>query len=246
MKLKVLGSSSSGNCYILENDREALIIEAGAPLKAVIKALDRTLGRVAACLVSHEHDDHAKYVREYAAAGITVLSSESVFSAKKMGLLSMRRKIIEPGKGYSVGGFRVIAFDLAHDVPCLGFFITHPETGGVLFITDTYYCEYTFPGLANIIIECNYSDEILDRNIELGRMPVVMRSRLLHSHMELQNCKEYLLANDLSDVVNIVLAHLSDGNSDEKKFVEEILLATGKSVYAADKGLCIEFNATPF
>ena len=31
MRLKVLGSGSSGNCYILENDNEALIIEAGLP-----------------------------------------------------------------------------------------------------------------------------------------------------------------------------------------------------------------------
>lgn len=27
MRLKVLGSSSSGNCYLLENDKECLVIE---------------------------------------------------------------------------------------------------------------------------------------------------------------------------------------------------------------------------
>lgn len=31
MKLKVLGSGSSGNCYILESETEALIIEVGLP-----------------------------------------------------------------------------------------------------------------------------------------------------------------------------------------------------------------------
>ena len=29
MKLNVLGSDSNGNCYILQTDKEALIIEAG-------------------------------------------------------------------------------------------------------------------------------------------------------------------------------------------------------------------------
>ena len=29
MELKVLGSSSAGNCYILDNGKEALILEAG-------------------------------------------------------------------------------------------------------------------------------------------------------------------------------------------------------------------------
>lgn len=246
MKLKVLGSSSHGNCYILENDKEALIIEAGVSLKEVIKSLDVGIAKVVGCLISHEHGDHASNIRAFAASGITILSSAAVFDAHDLGLLAVRGKAIEPGKGYTVGKFRVIAFELAHDVPCLGFYITHPETGGILFVTDTYYCEYTFPGLSNIIIECNYSDEILDRNIARGSMPVIMRKRLLHSHMELQTCKDYLLSNDLSKVINIVLIHLSDGNSDEKHFVEEIRQATGKTVYAADKGLCIEFNSTPF
>ena len=37
MKLRVLGSGSSGNCYILENEAEALIIEAGVPFMEVKK-----------------------------------------------------------------------------------------------------------------------------------------------------------------------------------------------------------------
>lgn len=37
MRLKVLGSGSSGNCYILENENEALIIEAGLPFMEVKK-----------------------------------------------------------------------------------------------------------------------------------------------------------------------------------------------------------------
>lgn len=246
MKLKVLGSSSHGNCYILENDSEALIIEAGASLKDVIKNLSIGLSKVVGCLISHEHGDHAENIKAFAAAGITILSSDAVFDAHKLGLLSVREKRIQPGRGYAAGGFRVISFELSHDVPCLGFYISHQESGGILFITDTYYCEYTFDNLSNIIIECNYSDEILDRNIARGSMPVVMRKRLLHSHMELETCKQYLLSNNLSKVINIVLVHLSDGNSDEKKFMKAIREATGKSVYAADKGLCIDFNSSPF
>ena len=40
MKLKVLGSNSQGNCYLLEDDHECLIIEAGVPIREVKKALD--------------------------------------------------------------------------------------------------------------------------------------------------------------------------------------------------------------
>ena len=40
MKLRILGSSSSGNCYLLEDESECLVIEAGLPFKEVKKALD--------------------------------------------------------------------------------------------------------------------------------------------------------------------------------------------------------------
>ena len=40
MELKILGSSSSGNGYILEGETSALIIEAGVPLDKAKKALN--------------------------------------------------------------------------------------------------------------------------------------------------------------------------------------------------------------
>ena len=55
-----------------------------------------------------------------------------------------------------------------------------------------------------------------------------------------------LAKNDLSKVNNIVLIHLSDSNSDEKKFVHEVKELTNKNVCAAYNGMEIEFNKTPF
>lgn len=55
MKLKVLGSGSSGNCYILENDAEALIIEAGLPFMEVKKVLNFNVRKVQGVVISHEH-----------------------------------------------------------------------------------------------------------------------------------------------------------------------------------------------
>ena len=72
MKLKVLGSGSSGNCYILESDTEALIIEAGVRFKDVKVALDFNVSKIMGVVISHSHGDHAKYVSEYEKAGISV------------------------------------------------------------------------------------------------------------------------------------------------------------------------------
>ena len=50
------------------------------------------------------------------------------------------------------------------------------------------------------------------------------------------------LRNDLSNVANIVLLHLSSNNSDEHLFVSEVQKITGKAVYAAKPGLSITLN----
>ena len=82
--------------------------------------------------------------------------------------------------------------------------------------------------------------EILNKNIEEGLVHPVLANRLLKSHFNLENVKEFLKATDLVKVKDIVLLHLSDGNSNAAEFKEEIQRLTGKPVYIADKGLEIE------
>lgn len=246
MKLKVLGSSSSGNGYLLYNDNECLVIEAGVKLSQVKEALDFNISRIAGCLISHCHNDHAGYLENYARAGIRILTSEHVLQGKNDLIASSLCKAVYPGKGYKLGNFKVIPFSLEHDVPCLGYLISHPETGNIVFITDSFLSEYTFDDVSHWIIEANYSDDILDQNINSGHLHPSMRPRLLNTHMELNTCKSILLANDLSKVINIVLCHLSNGNSDEERFVREVREATGKQVYAASKGMEIDMNLNPY
>jgi ribonuclease BN (tRNA processing enzyme) len=115
-----------------------------------------------------------------------------------------------------------------------------------MFITDTYMCEYTFPHLNQVIIECNYSDDILEHNIIYKGLNPLMRPRLLYSHMELESCKNVLRSLDLTNVVNIVLVHLSDGNSNEQRFVSEIQQEFCKTTIAANKEVDISFNLNPY
>lgn len=240
MVLKVLGSSSQGNCYILENKNEALIIEAGVRFIEVKKALGFDIRKVSGCLITHQHNDHAKYIKAMMESGFPTLALEEVWTAK--GVTGSRAYCIERGKGYRFGRFKVLPFDACHDVPCVGYLIDHPETGRIMFLTDSCMCEYVFPGLNQVMIECNYSDAKLVEAINAGRTLPSQRERLMTSHMELNTCKGFLCANDLTNVANIVLLHLSDNNSDEKNFVSEIERQTGKVVYAAHTGLEIELD----
>lgn len=246
MKLTVLGSSSSGNGYLLSNEKECLVIEAGVKLSQVKQSLDFNISRIVGCLVSHCHNDHAGYLESYARAGIRILTSEDVLMKQKDLVASTLCKVVEPGKGYKLGNFKIVPFELSHDVPCLGYIIDHPETGTIVFITDSFLCEYVFEGLNHMILECNYADDILENKILTGAVHPSMRPRLLSTHMELETTKGIVLANDNPDLINIVLCHLSSGNSDAGRFRREITEITGKQVFIADKNLTIDFNRNPY
>jgi phosphoribosyl 1,2-cyclic phosphodiesterase len=183
-------------------------------------------------------------MKDYIKAGIEVYSSDQCFDA--MGINSHRAHPMMEQKVYNIGSFKVMPFELVHDVYNLGFLIDHPESGKFPYITDTHYCPYTFKNLSNIIIECNYAIDIVDNHLLEGEGNVYIRNRVLGSHMELQTTKDFLKANDLTGVLSIVLTHLSNENSDAKRFKKEIEELTGKMVYIADPGLEIAFNETPF
>ena len=189
-------------------------------MRDIKKGLGWQLGKVVGCLVSHRHEDHARSLNDFLTCGIRVLALADVFDAANP-RNRVFCKIIEPMHGYKVGGFKVFVLPVVHDVPCVGFVIEHQEMGRLLFITDTMMLEYRLPNLNHIMIEANYSDAILQRNIDSGRMPPAMRGRLLGSHMELQTTKEILRTTDLSAANEVILLHLSDGNSNAKGFAED-------------------------
>ena len=64
--------------------------------------------------------------------------------------------------------------------------------------------------------------------------------------MSYTNCINTLEANDITRVNNIVLIHLSEGNSNAEEFQLGVKAATGKNVHIAEPGLVINFNKHPF
>ena len=243
MNLKVLGSSSRGNCYILENETEALVIECGVPLADVKRAIDFNIKKIAGCVVSHEHLDHAKYVKNFLDSGIRVYMSPG--TARSLGIE------IETVCGntchFKLGGFHIMSFYVNHDAAePIGFLINHKETGTILFATDTSDLNYQFKNISNILIECNYRIDLLQNNVNEGSVSNSLMKRTIENHMGYGTCIDILKSTDLSIVNNIVLLHLSDRNSNASEFIEDIIKATGKNVFVADKGLNIEFNKTPF
>ncbi len=246
MQLSIIGTGSQGNAYVLGNQDEALLIECGVNIKEIKKDLDFNLKKVVGCIVTHEHKDHSKSIKEISASGIDVYASAGTHIACGTDM-SHRARVLINKVPVKIGGFKVLPFDVKHDAAePMGFVINHKDCGNVLFLTDTYYSPYKFANLNNIIIEANFSQEIIDRKLAQGTSNEFLRNRILQSHLSLENCVDLLSVNDLTNVNNIVLIHLSDTNSHEADFKRCIEVNTGKTVTVARNNMKINFFKTPF
>ena len=229
--IKVIATGSRGNFYILEAGEEILLLECGINIKDIKKALNFDLSKVVGCLLSHSHNDHCKAVEE-------VLKVTDVFTSKgtkeelqERFQLNRHCFEIEHNKPFEVGNFMIVPFNTQHDTnEPLGFLIHHKEIGNVIFATDTYYLKYKFRNIDYALIECNYSEDILENLPEY-------RARLLKSHMSLENLKATLKTWDLSRTKKIVLIHISDSHGNSGKFIKEINELTGVETIIAAPGV---------
>ncbi|QAS52408.1 MBL fold metallo-hydrolase [Halobacillus litoralis] len=230
IEVKALASSSKGNCYHITDGKTPLLLEAGIKFKEIQRKLDFQTSKIKACLITHEHKDHCAGVPDMIKNGKNCYMSKG--TAEAIGVEGHRVKPIKSKEPFTVGTWTILPFEVEHDVAePLGFLLANEDGDKLLFATDTYYIRYKFKGLTHILCECNYSLDILNKNIAAGRIPKVMKKRLLRSHFSLENVKEFLKANDLQKVREIWLLHLSDNNSDERRFKDEIQALTGKAVY---------------
>lgn len=222
MKLICLDSGSSGNCYILDGGAEALIVEAGVSFLEVKKALDFNIRKIAGVVVSHSHRDHSGYAGEYERAGIPVWRPYETGDQRRM-----------------CGRFLIFQFELVHDVPCCGFYIAHPEMGSLVYASDTEYIKYRFHHPTHILVEANYSADLIDP-------AAVNRDHVLTGHMSLQTTLDFLAANNSPELMNVVLCHLSQDNADPDPFREAAKKVVSCPVHIAEPGLMVELRKEPF
>lgn len=236
MKVTVVGTGSKGNCYILEENGRALLIECGVPFKEIQAALNFDLLKVDACIISHEHKDHCKSLKQVAGAGIPICASKGTFDALGVSF-EMRDVIAKHSKNFWVNAWSIYPFSVEHDAKepfC--FMIQTPGDKWVLFITDTYKVKWDFKlfDFDLIMIEANYDEDMIQ-----GKSDIVNKRRL-RSHFSIQNAIDYLGKLDLSETKQIMLIHLSDGVSDERKFKQLTEAAFGIPTVVADKNTVIE------
>ena len=236
MKLKCLGSSSSGNCYLLTSDSgETLILDCGIPIKEIKKGLNWNVKDVVGVLCTHKHLDHSKSVKDFESMGIPV--------CKPYEALLMNQFL---ANSY----FTVRTFDLttidgswthtdANGEPCpiYGFLITHKEMGRMLYITDCEVVKWKFKGINHILLGVNYDKDLID-NEDSAKVNHVYRG-----HMSIDTACDFVKANNSKDLQNVIMCHLSKDNAEPDLFIKKMQkVAPQANVYVARKGLEVELR----
>jgi len=227
MDIRVLASGSSGNAYYV-GGKTPLLLEAGIPFRLIQQGLNFEVSQLAGVLVSHEHMDHAKAANDVMRSGVDCYMSQG--TAEALSLSGHRVHIIKARNQFQIGAWTIMPFETIHDAAePLGFLMAQGKVK-ILFAIDTEYIPYRFPGLTHILIGVNYSMEIVKSRLKSGELNSGLWRRIIKSHMSLETLLDFLKANDLSQVRQIYLLHLSDNNSDAKLFKLKVQEVTGKEV----------------
>lgn len=225
MNFAALASSSAGNAYIVDDQNTRILLECGVSHKKLKQLSGFSLSQFAACLVSHEHKDHAKAVKDLIKDGMTVYMSEGTADALEMDGV----ELVSSMEQFNIGSLDIVPFTTFHDAAePLGFLIKSRTDGDVLaFATDTVNLRYRFPGLNILAIEANFDKEILAR---CERMPEKVRYRITNTHMEIGTLCDYLKTLDLNHCREIHLLHLSSAMSNEGQFINKVARAVPRHI----------------
>lgn len=228
MTLKCLGTGSQqGNCYLLDNGKEVLILDCGIEIQKIKKGLNFDISRIVGVCVTHYHLDHAKAVKEFEDMGIAVFKPYES---------DMKRQV------RTYGSFVIKSFDLPHNgTENRGFLI---ETDGqkILYLTDFEYCPYIFKKqeVNHILIECNYQQELVERDLPNFEHKI-------RGHCSLETCKNFIQANKTNAIRTVILCHLGAETAIAEECIAEVQKVAGNAnVSVAVAGNSYELSLYPF
>lgn len=228
MKITPIASSSRGNAVLVDDGQTMLLLDAGIPYKELSRSVH--ISAIDGVLITHEHMDHCRAVPELLRRGCTIYASNGTMDYMKMpaGTIATYRSV-RHGKAFTIGSFRVMPFSVRHDAAePLGFVFQSESTDKKgIYVVDSGIIEWYFEGVTHWLIEANHYEAGL-ANADLDER---IKQRIERNHMSFEKVKTFLNTSDLSKTEEIHLLHLSNGNSNEARFVSDIQKMTGVPVY---------------
>ena len=232
-----LASGSSGNCYYLATDENAILIDAGIgirTIKKVFKEYGLSLGKLRGVLITHDHADHIKAAGHLGEKyNIPIYSTERIHQGMRRSYCMTEKlsqehiRFIEKNEPFQLTDFHVTCFEVPHDgTDNVGYCITVGNKT-FSFLTDIGHITpeaSRFIGLADyLIIEANYDDDML----RMGPYPPHLKARIAgpNGHLSNRELADYL-SNNLTERLKYVwLCHLSKDNNHPELALKTVELA---------------------
>ena len=202
MKFYSLASGSSGNCFLVDNGKETILIDVGIPYKKIkekLLSLDYNINNIDYILITHEHIDHIRALTSFA-------TSKTFSGVKVMGVSNKLEKNIEN----TLGTYKVVPFPLSHDVSCCGYRIIS-DNESLVYLTDSGYVNTKIvPFIANATYYIFESNHDINMLMESDR-PYYLKARILsdNGHLNNEDASEAILNVIGPSTKEIYLAHIS-------------------------------------
>ena len=192
IQTQVISSGSEGNAVIYNN---AIMVDCGVSLKA-LEAVKRSLKIV---LLTHKHSDHLKIrtLQRLQAERPTLRVACGDFLLEELPCIK-NIDVLQVGKIYDYGAFKVSPVKLYHDVPNFGWRIFLPNGQKIFHATDTAHLEgITAKGYDLYAIEHNYCEEYIQQAIEEARANGEYTHAYgnINTHLSIQQARAFIDKN---------------------------------------------------
>ena len=189
---KVISSGSEGNAVIYNN---AIMVDCGVSLKA-LQEVKRSLKIV---LLTHKHSDHLKIrtLQRLQAERPTLRVACGDFLLEELPCIK-NIDVLQVGKIYDYGAFKVSPVKLYHDVSNFGWRIFLPNGQKIFHATDTAHLEgITAKGYDLYAIEHNYCEEYIQQAIEEAHAKGEYTHAYgnINTHLSIQQARAFIEAN---------------------------------------------------
>ena len=188
---KVLSSGSSGNCVIYHN---FIAIDMGVPYSKILPHKDE----IQIVLLTHIHGDHFNFstIKKLAYERPTLRFACGEFLAEYLKDIK-NVDILEPGKIYDYGSFKISPIILYHDVKNFGYRILK-DNHKTIHATDTMHLKgITAKNYDLYAIEHNYNEDTIFENIkrkqDIGEF--AYQNGSINTHLSEQQAREFIFEN---------------------------------------------------
>jgi phosphoribosyl 1,2-cyclic phosphodiesterase len=255
-KVKVLGSSSSGNCIFVSDGYTNLLLDAGLTIEQTknrLKEVGEDIYNIQGALITHEHGDHMQCAEQLADKyNIPIAVSKGVDDILSKNIY-IRHLVHYAERNFNYMGINIIPIKVVHDaVDPLAYLLVNSKNEKLLYITDTGTVDHiTVKDVDIIIIEANYDEGLLNQNLADNKLILSRYERTMSvkGHLSIEQTIGFLKQNVSTRTKHIILSHLSNLNGCKNSFKYQTIKALQfENIHIAEKGLCVEigYEANPY